>query len=110
MKNETVVKGKAEGKTGLTTTTLPWWAKVLIAQHVEAAFPAIDPHHIHHCSDCGCVLISTRIAYQYFPDVCPDCSNKSKVVRNVPVPKTAFNEDRGSLECSKKNRSPQGGN
>jgi hypothetical protein len=76
MKNEMVEIERLEGKVGLTATTLPWWARVLIVQHAEAAFPAVDPHHIHHCSDCGCVLISTRIACQYFSDCCEECSKK----------------------------------
>ena len=84
MKNETVEKKETERKAGLSAATLPWWARVLIAQHSEAAFPMVDTHHIHHCSDCGCVLISTKVAYQYSSDCC--------------------------LDCSKKNRSPQGGN
>lgn len=77
MKNETIEIGKLEGKVGLTAATLPWWAKVLIAQHAEEAFPMIGPRHLHHCSSCGCVLISTRIAYQYFSDICPECSRKN---------------------------------
>ena len=76
MKNETVGAGKREGKVGLSVATLPWWARVLIVQHSEATFHSIDPHYVHHCSDCGCVLISTKIAYQYFSDVCPECSKK----------------------------------
>ncbi len=78
MKNETVEKGKLEVKAGLTAATLPWWARVLIAQHSEAVFPSAERRHIHHCSDCGCVLISTRIALQYFSDRCPECSTKNQ--------------------------------
>jgi Zn finger protein HypA/HybF involved in hydrogenase expression len=78
MKNETVEIGKLEGKVGLTAATLPWWARVLIAQHAEAAFSAINPYHLHHCSDCGCVLISTNIAYQYFSNRCPECSKNNR--------------------------------
>ena len=79
MKNETVEKGKLEGKVGLSAATLPWWAKVLIAQHVAATFTTASPHHIHHCSDCGCVLISTSIASQYVSNLCFDCSPKKRI-------------------------------
>jgi hypothetical protein len=78
MKNEMIGIERSGGKIGLTAATLPWWARVLIVQHTEAAFPEVDPYHIHRCSDCGCVLISTRIAYQYFSDSCPECSKKNR--------------------------------
>ena len=73
MENEMGEISKAEGKAGLTAATLPWWAKVLIAQHSESAFPTVCPQHIHHCSDCGCVLISTRTASRFSSGVCLEC-------------------------------------
>lgn len=81
MKNQTMQAEENKekvGKVGLTAATLPWWARVLIAQHSEAAFPSMNPHKIHHCSDCGCVLISTSIAYQYSFGHCPECSTKKR--------------------------------
>lgn len=78
MKNESVRKVNLEEKAGLTAATLPWWAKVMIAQHSSAAFPNM-PHHIHYCFDCGCVLISTKTAYPYFSHLCPECSTKKQI-------------------------------
>lgn len=78
MENKMIEKEKLEGKAGLNTAILPWWARVLIAQHTEAAFPTADRRHIHHCSDCGCVLISTNMAYQYSSGLCPECSTKKQ--------------------------------
>ncbi len=93
MKNEMNKMGNGEGKAGLTEATLPRWAKVLIARHTEALFPSSVPHVINHCSDCGCVLISTSIARQYFSDLCPECSQRSKTTGTVPVPKIASTEN-----------------
>ena len=50
MKNEMVGAKQMEGKAGLSAVALPWWAKVLIAQHVESSFPVSGSHHVHHCS------------------------------------------------------------
>ncbi len=84
MRNETVGVEKLDGKVGLTAATLPWWARVLIVQHAEAAFPGRHSHFTNYCADCGCVLCATNTACQDFSDHC--------------------------LECSEKNRSSQGGN
>jgi len=80
MNNETVGQAKSEGKAGLTAATLPWWAKVLIAQHCDSAFPMACPHQVHHCSHCGCVLISTRTAYRFSSGVCLECGSR----KNAP--------------------------
>ena len=76
MKNETNDIRQAEKKAGLTAGRLPWWARVLIAQHAKAAFRTTESYGVHHCSDCGCVLISMSIVYQYFSCLCPECSKK----------------------------------
>ncbi len=78
MENKTVEKGKQGRKAGLTTMTLPWWARVLIAQEVDAAFPVIDAHIIWHCSVCGPLLISSKFPYLYFSDICPECSTENR--------------------------------
>jgi hypothetical protein len=73
MKNEIIEAKCSEEKVGLIATTLPWWAKVLIAQHSRRAFPTNDSHYCHHCSDCGRILISAKSAYQY-SNLCPECT------------------------------------
>ena len=74
MKNETVGTENQEGKVGLTAATLPWWAKVLIAEHVKSAFPPSASHSIHHCSD---RKFSTNTTSPSFSDLCPDCIKKN---------------------------------
>ena len=78
MKNQTIEIEKTEGKIGLTAATLPWWARILIAQQAAIAFPRVHSHHLRHCHDCGCVLITTSMACQYFFDRCPECSIKKQ--------------------------------
>ena len=58
MKNEMAGTGKSEGKAGVMTATLPWWARILMAQHSDAAFSKVAPHDSPFCRDFGCVLIS----------------------------------------------------
>jgi hypothetical protein len=79
MKNETVVDRKLEGKAGVAIRALPWWAQVRMAPHAEVSFARTHSHHIHHCSDCDCVLISTDVAYHYASRLCPECSTKKRL-------------------------------
>ena len=76
MKNDTVRATKMEEKTGFNSAAFPWREKGLIAQNSEASFPASGSQHIHYCSKCGCVLISTAVARQYATNLCPECSDK----------------------------------
>jgi len=78
MKNEASRTNKTEKKVGLNAAALPWWARVFMAQHSHIALPTVNPHHIHHCSDCGCVLISTDMAYRFAPALCPECCEKKR--------------------------------
>lgn len=69
MENKITGTIKHENKVGLTTATLPQWARILIAQHIAS-------HILHHCSNCGCAIILTAEAYQFAPVLCPECSMK----------------------------------
>jgi hypothetical protein len=64
MKNETVEAETVERKAGLIGS-LSSLARALTAQCF-----------LHHCSFCGCVLISTNVALRYFSDLCPECTKK----------------------------------
>lgn len=110
MKNETVGAKKLEGKAGLSAATLPWWAKALIAQHSESSFPASTSHHLHHCSYCGCALISTSATYPYAFDLCPDCHERLKTTGTARGPRKVTNGNRESSERSDKIQPLQGGN
>jgi len=38
----------------------------------------MTPRYMHHCVLCGCVLISTSMAFQYFSDLCPKCIKNNR--------------------------------
>lgn len=78
MKNKTVGAEESEKKADQSAAALPWWAKAFIARSAETVSPMTDFHHtLHHCSKCGCALISTNVAYRYSPALCPECSTKN---------------------------------
>lgn len=78
MKKEIGKIRNAEGKAGLTAATLPWWAKVLIAQHSGAGIPSNHLRHMHHCVNCDCVMICTNKECGNFQISCPECSKKNR--------------------------------
>ena len=74
MKNETLGIEKLERKVGLSAATLPWWAKVQIAQHTGEGIPSYHSHHRHHCIDCDCIMICSDKECRNFQMSCPECS------------------------------------
>ena len=79
MKNETVVEvEKLERKAGLTSATLPWWAKVLIAQHLGQEIPPRPPRHVHHCLHCDCIMVCQYRECRDLQMCCPECNKKNR--------------------------------
>lgn len=79
MENKMVIETEAAAeKVGLTAATLPWWARVLIARHTEAAFPSFAVHPvIRHCRDCSRAVVSTDPYYSHRSARCPECASKN---------------------------------
>lgn len=59
----------------------PWWAKAITAGRAHSFASSSHTHHCHHCAVCGRVMISTRIAYQYVSDRCPECEREFRSIK-----------------------------
>jgi hypothetical protein len=78
MINEKIEIGAEKRKVGLNAATLPWWAKVLIVKHSHDAFPVEESSNDRPCLNCGRVMAFTKVAYQYFSNLCPECTQKNR--------------------------------
>lgn len=55
---------------------LPWWAVLTIAKRSLTELPDKYLRHLHHCADCGCVIICNHQGCRINEMVCPECSEK----------------------------------